>query len=227
MISVLIPAYNEEESIGRTVRAVIKAPGVRQVLVVDDGSQDDTASRAADAGAEVLRLPYNVGKGGALNKGVPYLSQPVVALLDGDLGESARELEVLARPVLEGEADLTIATFPPVKNPGGFGLVKGLAGGGIRLLTGLRLTAPLSGQRVMRREVLQAVVPFASGYGVEVAMTVRAALRGFRILEVPTMMTHRHTGRDWAGFCHRGRQFWHVFLVLAGIFMSKVLRKEV
>lgn len=227
MISVLIPAYNEEESISRTVKAAVQVPGVRQVLVVDDGSRDETASRAAGAGAEVLRLTHNRGKGEALNRGIPRLTQPVIALLDGDLGESARELEVLARPVLEGEADLAIATFPAVKNSGGFGLVKGLAGGGIRLMTGLRLSAPLSGQRVMRREVLDAVVPFASGYGVEVAMTVRAALRGFRIEEVATMMAHRHTGKDWAGFCHRGKQFWHVFWALMGIFMNQVLRKEV
>lgn len=227
MISVLIPAYNEAESISQTVKAVLQVPGVRQVLVVDDGSQDQTASQAADAGAEVLSLTSNQGKGEALNRGVPNLTEPVIALLDGDLGDSARELEVLARPVLEGEADLTIATFPPVKKSGGFGLVKGLATGGIRFFTGLSMSAPLSGQRVMRREILSAVLPFASGYGVEVAMTVRAARCGFRIQEVSTRMAHHVTGRDLAGFCHRGKQFWHVFWVLMGIFGRQVLRKEV
>ncbi|MGB9791175.1 MAG: glycosyltransferase family 2 protein [Thermacetogeniaceae bacterium] len=214
MISVLIPAYNEESSITATVRAVWKVEMVRQVVVVDDGSLDSTAERAADAGATVIRLPTNKGKGNALNVGIPHLNEPIIALLDADLGESASQLEVLARPVVDGVADMAIASFPRVKKGGGFGLVKGLARGGIYLLTGLWLQAPLSGQRVLRREVLAAVFPFAEGYGVEVAMTVKAARAGFRILEVPTTMSHRVTGRNWAGFKHRGKQFWHVLLTL-------------
>ncbi|HHW39985.1 MAG TPA: glycosyltransferase [Syntrophomonadaceae bacterium] len=214
MLSVLIPAYNEEETIASTVRAAWGVDVVRQVLVVDDGSQDATAARAAEAGAAVVRLPCNRGKGSALNAGIPHLTQPLVALLDGDLGETACQVETLVRPVLAGEADMTIAGFPPVPKAGGFGFVKGLARGGIFLLTGLRLQAPLSGQRVLRREVLEVVTPFATGYGVEVAMTVKAARAGFRILEVPTTMSHHVTGRDWAGFRHRGKQFWHVLLTL-------------
>jgi len=214
LLSVLIPAYNEGDVIHQTVSVAWQVKEVRQVLVVDDGSQDDTAARAAAAGAEVLQLSQNMGKGKALNQGVPRLTQPIIALLDGDLGESARELEKLAYPVLRGEADLAIACFPPAPGGGGFGFVKGLARSGIYLLTGLRLNAPLSGQRVMRRTVLEAVFPFASGYGVEVAMTVKAARQGFCIVEVPTTMRHRLTGRDWAGFRHRGKQFWHVFLAL-------------
>lgn len=214
MLSVLIPAYNEESTIASTVRAVWDVEMVRQVVVVDDGSQDATAARATEAGATVIRLPCNRGKGNALNVGASYLTEPIIALLDADLGETAHQLEVLARPVLEGIADMTIAGFPPVEKAGGLGFVKGLARGGIFLLTGLRLQAPLSGQRVFRREVLAAVTPFAEGYGVEVAMTVKAARAGYRILEVPTTMSHRVTGRDWAGFRHRGRQFWHVLLTL-------------
>lgn len=214
LISVLIPAYNEEDTIAATVRAVWSVKMVRQVVVVDDGSLDATAAKAAEAGATVIRLPSNRGKGNALNEGIPQLREPIVALLDADLGESASQLELLARPVIAGEADMTIASFPRVRKGGGFGLVKGLARGGIYLLTGLWLQAPLSGQRVLRREVLEAVYPFAEGYGVEVAMTVKAARAGFRILEVPTTMSHRVTGKDWKGFKHRGKQFWHVLLTL-------------
>ena len=214
MLSVLIPAYNEEDIIAQTVKASLQVPGVRQVVVVDDGSQDATAMKARDEGAEVIRLTKNSGKGEALNQGIPYLTQPFVALLDGDLGTYASQLDLLASPVLQGAADLSIATFPHVKKSGGFGLVKGLARMGINLLTGLRMDAPLSGQRVMRREVLDVVAPFASGYGVELAMTITAARRGFRIQEVPTTMSHRVTGRDLSGFQHRGKQFWHVFMTL-------------
>lgn len=218
LLSVLIPAYNEGKVIAQTVRAILKVEGVSQVLVVDDGSQDDTAVQAAKTGADVLRLDQNQGKGEALNQGVLLLTQPVIALLDGDLGESAQELAKLARPVIEGQADLTIACFPSITKAGGFGLVRGLAWSGVYFLTGLHLSSPLSGQRVMTREVLGVVFPFASGYGVEVAMTVKAARRGFRIMEVPTTMRHRVTRSDWAGFCHRGRQFWHILCALIKAF---------
>lgn len=221
MISVLIPAYNEESRIFDTIKSVLHVAGVEQVVVVDDGSQDDTAKKARLAGAEVIRLTQNGGKGKALNMGASHLTQPIIAILDGDLGLSAGQLSVLADPVLNGEADLTIAAFPPVKNAGGFGFVKGLARFGLRLLAGLQFDAPLSGQRVMRREVLDAVFPFASGYGVEVAMTVAAARGGYRILEVTTTMNHRLTGRDWSGFRHRARQFWHVLLALCSVALKR------
>ena len=214
MITVLIPAFNEEDLIAETVKAALQVPDVGQLIVVDDGSQDGTALKAKEAGAQVISLGSNYGKGEALNRGIPYINQPVVALLDGDLCESACQLELLAGPVLANKADMTIATFPPVKKAGGFGLVKGLARAGIYLLTGLKMEAPLSGQRVMRREVLDAVAPFAAGYGVELAMTIKAARRGFRLQEVPTTMFHRVTGRDLSGFMHRGRQFKDVLLAL-------------
>lgn len=210
MLSVLIPAYNEADVIAVTVSSLINLNGVDQVVVVDDGSEDETGERAAAAGAEVLRLERNQGKGAALNAGVALLSGPVVALLDGDLGESARQVELLVKPVLAGEADMTIATFPVVRGSGGFGLVKGLARWGIRSMSGYEAVAPLSGQRVMKREVLEEVIPFAEGYGVEVALTVRAARKGYVIKEVPTTMAHHVTGKDLAGFLHRGKQFWHV-----------------
>jgi glycosyltransferase involved in cell wall biosynthesis len=220
LLSVLIPAYNEETTIATTVRAVMALSIVRQVVVVDDGSVDQTATCAEQAGAEVVRISRNNGKGSAMNRGVALLTEPVVALLDGDLGESATELTKLAAPVLSHKADLTIATFPKVEHSGGFGLVKGLARRGISAMAGIETQAPLSGQRVLSREVLEAVLPFASGYGVEVAMTIRAARAGFRILEVETKMTHSVTGRDLAGFRHRGRQFYQVLSTLAKVWRS-------
>jgi hypothetical protein len=65
---------------------------------------------------------------------------------------------------------------------------------------------PLSGQRAIRRNVLDSVRPLAPGFGVEVAMTIDAVRAGFRVLEVPVAMEHAVTGRDVAGFLHRGRQ---------------------
>jgi glycosyltransferase involved in cell wall biosynthesis len=213
-VSVLVPAYNEASRIKDTVQAVLSIPEVAEVVVVDDGSTDATAEVARASGARVIRLPRNKGKGEALNRGAALCTRDVVLLIDADLGVSAVEARRLLLPVLEGEADMTVARFPAARHKGGFGLVKGLARTGIRWYTGLVMESPLSGQRAMTREVLQHLLPFASGFGVEVGMTIKAARLGFRVQEVPVVMTHRETGRDLKGFLHRGKQFWHVARVL-------------
>jgi len=215
-IAVLIPAHNESERIAATVHAALVTPGVTRCLVVDDASSDDTASVARAAGADVLTLATNLGKGAALEAGASELEDAdAVLLLDGDLAETASQGELLLAPLLAGHADMTIATFPRPAGKAGFGLVKGLARFGIAHMGGGFLAdAPLSGQRALTRACLRAVRPFAAGYGVEVALTVRALRQGLRIAEVPTTMGHAATGRDLAGFAHRGRQFLHVAAAL-------------
>ena len=210
----LIPAYNEEESIAATVAALAALPGVAEIVVVDDASTDATAQKAATCGARVFTLPYNQGKGAALNYGSQYLQADIIMLLDGDLGASASEASLLLAPILAQEADMTIARFPAPVKKGGFGLAKGLASRGIRFYTGLNMHSPLSGQRVVTRQVLDKLLPFASGYGVEVALTIKAARAGYRVMEVPVQMTHAETGRDIKGFRHRGKQFIHIAKVL-------------
>lgn len=216
-VAALIPAHNEAERIAQTITATLAIDGVTRVVVVDDGSEDETATLAEKAGAKVVRMAGNAGKGGALEAGAKRVENAdVVLLLDGDLGGSASQASALLAPIIAGEADMTIATFPKAPGKAGFGLVKNLARNGIRRLSGtaFEAQAPLSGQRALTGECLAAVRPFVAGYGVEVALTVRALRRGFRVTEVPTTMTHAHTGRDAAGFLHRGRQFVHVALAL-------------
>lgn len=224
-VSVLIPAYNEAERIGKTVRGVQQSGVADEIIVIDDGSTDGTAELARMAGATVLFHPRRRGKGEALNYGIQVARGEILVFLDGDLGESAGELRRLVAPVLQGEADMTIARFPTVPGSGGFGLVKGLARWGIRCLTGLQMESPLSGQRALRREVVEEVGPLASGFGVELALTIDAARRGYRLLEVPVEMTHALTGRDLAGFLHRGRQFLHVWKALWPRFWAEVRKR--
>lgn len=209
-VTVLIPALNEAENIAATVRAVKATGVVDEVIVVDDASTDGTGAQAAEAGARVLRRSARGGKGEALNAGLAEATGEVIAAVDADTGESAAEVRHLLAPVLAGQADLTIARFPKARRKGGFGLVKGLARWGIKHLAGLEMQSPLSGQRAMHRKVIEALGGFASGFGVEVGMTIDAARMGFRVREVPVRMTHRETGRDLRGFLHRGEQFLHV-----------------
>jgi glycosyltransferase involved in cell wall biosynthesis len=211
-VVVIVAAHNEADRIEQTLGALGEAfPGAR-VLVADDASTDDTAARAAAAGAEVVTAPRNIGKGGANTLAARRVlslaltpQPPVFVLCDGDLGETARQLPALVAAVRRGECDLGVASFSR-RVGGGFGFAVGYARAAIRRRTGLELDAPISGQRAMRGEVLPVVVPFAPRFGMETGMTIDAARAGFRVGEIELDLAHRATGRDWRGFLHRARQ---------------------
>jgi len=212
----LVPAKDEAERVGATVLALRALPEVAEVLVVSDGSTDATAARALEAGAHCLDLPRNIGKGGALNAGLAALMgrvaerlspEPAALLLaDADLAETAGRLGRLLDPVLAGEADLAIADLPAQQGAGGFGVAMGLARRGMARATGRRMAEPLSGQRAVRWEALPALLPFAPGFGVEVAMTMDALRAGLRVVEIEVDLRHNATGKDLSGLLHRARQ---------------------
>lgn len=210
-IDALIPAYNEARSIGSTVSALLRLSQIRRVLVIDDGSGDDTAARAALAGAQVIRLQRNMGKGGAVLYGARFATAPHIALIDADLDCSAAELVRLMAPVRRDEAAMAVACFPQRERRGGFGLVKRAAAWAIYRCTGRRMREPLSGQRVLRRELLQALSFPPRGFGLELALTLDLLQQGCTVVETPTAMHHRERGRDLSSILHRGRQGWAVF----------------
>jgi len=213
-ISVLVPAYNEENRIGNTIKALKQILIVKQIIVIDDGSKDNTAAIAQQEGAQVIRLAINQGKGKALNIGAAHIRGEFIALIDADLENTALEIKRLIEPVISGKVDMSIAVFPPTFKKGGVGLVKKTAALGLRILTDKDFHAPLSGQRVMTRKLFEDLLPFASGFGVEVGMTIDACLKGYKIIEIPTSMGHNETGRNLAGFLHRGAQLKDVFFTL-------------
>lgn len=219
-VSVLIPAFNEEEKIHDTVTAAFEVKGVFQVIVVDDGSSDNTAAAALAAGAEVKRVYPNQGKGNAINEGAELVQGDIVVLLDGDLGSTAKEAEKLVKPIWEKKTDMTVAQIVSSKKSGGFGFVRALARHGVKFLTGKEMNCVLSGQRAMKRALFQQLVPFSEGFGVEVGMTVTTLNSGFSIMEVPVEMKHNETGKDIRGFIHRGKQFIHILRVFLYLYLG-------
>ncbi len=239
-VGVVVPAKDEAARIASTVAALVAVPGVAAVVVVDDGSTDDTAARARAAGADVVRHARNRGKAAALETGAARLAvldarsraaadapadaaashasstgRPLL-FVDADLGETAGNTLVLAEPVLAGEADLAIAVLPPQSRPGGGrGFVVRLARRGIVRATGWTPTQPLSGMRCLTREAFEAARPLAHGWGVETAMTIDLLTAGYRVVEVSCDLQHRVTGADWHGQVHRLRQYRDVARGLA------------
>ena len=201
----VVPAKNSG-AIGPTVAALCATGRVDRVVVVDDASTDDTAERAAAAGATVLSLTTNWGKGGAVTRAVEQFPEAAVYLLvDADLGETARHVVGLLDPVIGGTADLSIAVFPSAGGRGGFGVVKRAARSIIARECGYDAVEPLSGQRAVRGDLLRSL-PAAPRFGLEVGMTVDAVRAGARLVEIEMPLDHEHTGRTLAGFRHRGGQ---------------------
>jgi glycosyltransferase involved in cell wall biosynthesis len=228
-LAVVIPARNESDRIGATVKAAAQIAGADVIVVVDDGSADDTGQQAATAGATVVRHARNRGKAAALETGAEAVKvieaeRAAVAgadrprhllFLDADLGDTAALAGPLADPVRAGAADMTIAVFAQRVKLGGHGIVLGLAGAGIERATGWRPAEPLNGQRCLTRDAFEAVRPLASGWGAETGMTIDLLRQGLRITEVRVPLSHRATGNDLNAQLHRVRQLLGVARALA------------
>jgi|SRR5579859_630267 len=227
-VAVVIPARNESDRIEATVAGAGGLPGVDLVIVVDDGSTDDTAGLAGRAGATVLRHSRGRGKAAAMETGAeavrmleaadapPAACRPRHLLfLDADLGDTAAAAGPLTGPVRAGEADMTIAVFAERVRHGGHGLVVGLSGAGIARATGWRPAQPLNGQRCLTRAAFEAARPLAAGFGVETGLTIDLLRAGMRVTEVEVPLAHRATGNGWAAQVHRARQLADVARALA------------
>jgi glycosyltransferase involved in cell wall biosynthesis len=213
-LAVIVAARNEADRIAVTIAALRRALPEASLWVADDASTDGTAETAMAAGAQVVSRGRPHGKGGnvsaAAEAALSAESSPALVLLcDGDLGASAAGLAPLVDAVKRDECDLAVAAFSR-RVGGGFGLALGFARWAIRRLCGFETTAPISGQRAMRVEVLRATLPFADGYGMELGMTVDAVRAGYRLREYELDLSHRATGRSLAGFAHRARQLGEI-----------------
>jgi glycosyltransferase involved in cell wall biosynthesis len=207
---VIVAARNEADRIAATISALRDAFPEAALWVADDASSDGTAEAAMAAGAQVVSRGRPHGKGANVTAAAEAAlsanpAPDLVLLCDGDLGASAGRLAPLVEAVERSECDLAVAAFAR-RVGGGFGAALGFARWGIRRRCDLETTAPISGQRALRVEVLRATLPFARGYGMEIGMTIDAVRAGYRLREYELDLSHRATGRSLSGFLHRARQ---------------------
>jgi glycosyltransferase involved in cell wall biosynthesis len=199
----IVPAMNEEASVGRVIDEINAFDPGMDVVVVDDGSIDRTAGIAVDRGAHVLRLPFNLGIGGAVQTGFRYAFEhgyDLAVRLDGDGQHLASELPKLLGPVVNGEADVVVGT-----RFGGEGEYRSTAVRrvGIRFfawtvsrIVGQKVTDTTSGfQAVSRRGIALFAADYPHDYP-EVEATVMVAKVGLRMREVPVTMRERAGGRS-------------------------------
>jgi glycosyltransferase involved in cell wall biosynthesis len=203
-VAAIIPALNEAPAIGTTVRGLRALEGavLDRIIVVDNGSTDDTGARAREAGAEVVREPRR-GYGRACLAGVLAASDAaIIVLLDGDAADEPTDLPRVLAPLLANEADLVVGARGAAGREAGAMTPQQLFGNALaarlmRRLYGVRVT-DLGPLRAIRRAELLALAPREMTYGWSVEMMVKAARAGYRYREVPVAY-HRRIGVSKVG----------------------------
>jgi glycosyltransferase involved in cell wall biosynthesis len=226
----IVPAYCEEQAIGGVVAEIKAFDPHLDVVVIDDGSPDGTAAAARAAGAAVVRLPFNLGIGGAVQTGFKYAlahGYELAVRLDGDGQHDPSELPKLIRPVLAGKADIVVgsrfadgrdAYRPPFARRVGIGLFAAV----VSLLVGQRVTDTTSGFQALN---LKGISLFAADYPhdyPEVEATVMVVKHRLTLLEVPVRMREREHGRSSITAL---RSLYYVVKVLLALFIGLFRRR--
>jgi glycosyltransferase involved in cell wall biosynthesis len=228
----IVPAYNEEASIGHVIDEIRAFDPGFDIAVVDDGSVDRTAGVAADRGAHVVRLPFNLGIGGAMQTGYRFALEQgydLAVQIDGDGQHDPRELPKILKPMLDGDADLVVgsrfagdpAAFrsSPVRRVG----IRIFASI-VSAVVGQRVTDTTSGFRAVNR---RGIILFAADYPhdyPEVEATIMCVKHKLRLTEVPVQMRERTGGRS---SITAFRSIYYMAKVLLAIFVGLFRRYAV
>jgi glycosyltransferase involved in cell wall biosynthesis len=219
----IIPAYNEEESVGAVVEE-LGARGDLDVLVVNDGSSDATLEEAARSGARTLDLPFNLGIGGAVQSGFLYARDhgyDAAIQVDGDGQHPAAEIDHLLGPLGRGEADLVLGSRYMGKTeyraplPRRLGMI--LFSAVVSAITRQRLLDTTSGFRASGRAVIEYLAEHYPEDYPEVEALVLLRRAGFRITEIPCRFRDRRLGHS---SITPFRSAYYVIKVLLAIFMG-------
>ncbi len=163
-IAAIVPAYNEANTLGAVLSVLNASPSLNEVIIVDDGSTDATARVAEEAGARVIRVSKNLGKGNAMREGVLATDAEIVVFFDADLrGLIASHIETLLAPVRSGERSMNVG----LRDRGSF-------------VTAMTANLPIiGGERAMKRTVFERVPKrFLQGFMVESALNYRCRADG-------------------------------------------------
>ncbi len=231
-IVAIVPAFNEAGAIGDVVDSIRATSASFDVVVIDDGSVDDTAAIARSHGAAVVTLPYNIGIGGAVQTGFKYALErgyDVAVRLDGDGQHDPAELAKLLGPIERGEADIVTGSRfvdgagdyrPPLARRIGIIWFARI----VSLLTRQRVTDTTSGfQALNRKGIALFARDYPSDYP-EVEATVLVFKHRLRLVEVPVRMSEREHGESSITFV---RSVYYMLKVTLALFVAMVRKYAV
>jgi|AP12_2_1047962.scaffolds.fasta_scaffold11809_2 dolichol-phosphate mannosyltransferase len=198
-VSVVIPAHNEAPTIAEVVRACAEnTPDLVEVIVVDDGSTDATSELAAAAGADVLRLEQNRGKGFALQRGIDRAQGDILLFIDADGQDDPTEIPLLIAAFRPGIDIVLGSRFIGHFRPGAITRLNyygtRFITGSVNALFGIHVTDPLAGFRAVRTSVFDTIRLEAKGYDIEVDVLLRVVKNGGGVAEVPASRSARPHG---------------------------------
>ncbi len=202
-VSVVIPVYNEANTVAEILRRVQAVKLKKEVIVVDDGSTDGTAELLAEyrdqQGREpikVIRHTRNRGKGAALRAGFEAVSGDVVIIQDADLEYDPRDYRKLLKPIVDGDADVVYGSrflgFPRRVHPFWHAVANRILTVLSNMLTNLNLTDMETGFKVFKAEILRSMRLRSNRFDFEPEITAKIAKMGYRVYEVPVSYSERN-----------------------------------
>lgn len=216
-VSIIIPAFNEGEVIGEVVGAIQDHGPWHEIIVVDDGSTDATASQARDSGAVVVRHPYNKGNGAAVKSGLRHASGDFVVIVDGDGQHRPADIERVIAPL--GEYDLVVGarsaqSQATLARRMGNNLLNGLAS----YLTSRPIPDLTSGFRGMRREYASEFIHLLpNGFSSPTTLTLAFIKAGHNVMFEP-IEAGKRVGHSKIRLARDGVKFFLILLRVITIF---------
>ena len=188
-VSFIVPAYNEEATLAELLERVAELDLDKQIIVVDDGSDDDTAAIAEAGGATVLRQP-NQGKGAAIRTAIAHAEGDIAVIQDADMEYDPLEVPQLIEPIVRGSADVVFGSRLRGGKPQRAYLFWHLVGNRfLSLLTNVLFNTTLSdmetGYKAFRADVLRSLDLRENDFAIEPEITSKVCKRGLRIYELP------------------------------------------
>ena len=228
----IVPAFNEQDAVGRVIEEIRAYDAGFEIVVVDDGSIDNTSEVARAHRAHVVRLPFNLGIGGAVQTGFRFAYEngfELAVRLDGDGQHDASQLDVVLAPVLEGRVDIAVGSRYLERGNGYQSSATRRLGirilaRTVSLLTRQRITDPTSGFQALDRK---AITLFAADYPhdyPEVEALVLLLRHRLRLCEVPVSMRPRASGQS---SIRTFSSVYYMVKVLLALFVGSFRRRVV
>lgn len=218
-LSIIVPCYNEEESIGQVLRQLemLQLPCDVEVIVVDDGSTDSSATVIQGfSNLRFIRHRINKGKGAVIREGVENSSGDMILIQDADLEYCPSDIPKLLKPILMHEADVVLGSRmmgKPKRMSRSHLIANKFLSCATRVLFGSATTDLMTGYKLFTRSALEQVTIDSEGFEVEAELVGKFLVRGLRVVEVPIKYEYRRKGKAKIGWRHGLGSLWTLLKV--------------